>query len=197
MTDLEILAPTWLEYWAVKRTIRRTRVSHTGMRLAHWSGTQRASQVIVCGLAGALAPGLCPGTIAIPDWVGLTDGSSVQCDPTLVEALAAAAQELHFQLDSRPMLTAPTLITGDARLEWYKRGFAAVDMETGLLAGQKLRVATIRVVLDSAEHDISTDWLRAKRALLQPAHWRELGWLSIAAPRYALRAARVLNEYMK
>jgi hypothetical protein len=69
----------------------------------------------------------------------------------------------------------------------------AADMETGLLAGRNLRVATIRVVLDSPEHGISSDWLRPTRALLQPPLWRELFWLSRVAPLYALRAAHVLK----
>jgi hypothetical protein len=69
----------------------------------------------------------------------------------------------------------------------------AADMETGLLVGRNLRVATIRVVLDSPEHGISPDWLRPSRALLQPPLWRELFWLSRVAPLYALRAAHVLK----
>jgi hypothetical protein len=100
---------------------------------------------------------------------------------------------LHFQPDTRPLLTAQSLIVGEDRQHWFQQGFVAADMETGLLAGWNLRVATIRVVLDSPEHGISREWLQPTRALLQSSLWRELFWLSHAAPQYALRAAHVLK----
>jgi hypothetical protein len=125
--------------------------------------------------------------------VGLADGRIMHCDPTLVQALVTAALALHFRPDTGPLLTAQSLIVGSARQDWFQRGFVAADMEVGLLAGRNLRVATIRVVLDSPEHGISPDWLRPSRALLQPSLWREFFWLSRAAPLYALRAAHVLK----
>jgi phosphorylase superfamily protein len=191
--SVEILAPTFLEYWAVRRTLPYARTSRAGVRLARWKGARQGSIVVVCGLAGALAPGLRPGTVLIPDWVGLADGRIVQCDPALVQALVTAACRLRFRPETGPLLTAHSLIVGGDRYDWSQRGFVAADMETGLLAGRNLRVATIRVVLDSPEHGISPDWLRPTRALLQPPLWRELFWLSRVAPQYALRAAHVLK----
>jgi hypothetical protein len=117
----------------------------------------------------------------------------MQCDPALVQALVTAARALRLQSDTRPLLTAPSLIVGRERSDWYQQGFVAADMETGLLAGRNLRVATVRVVLDSPEYGISPDWLRPTRALLQPRLWREMLWLGRMAPRYALRAAQVLK----
>lgn len=193
MRSVEILAPTFLEYWAVRRTLPHARASWAGVRLARWKGARQDSVVVVCGLAGALSSGLRPGTVLIPDWVGLADGGIVHCDPALVQALVTAARTLHFQPDTGPLLTTQSLIVGDDRRDWSQRGFVAADMETGLLAGRNLRVATIRVVLDSPEHGISPDWLRPTRALLQPPLWRELFWLSRVAPQYALRAAHVLK----
>ena len=196
MCSMEILAPTFLEYWAVRRTFRtlpHARTSRAGVRLARWKGARQGSIVVVCGLAGALVPGLRPGTVLIPDRVGLADGRIMYCDPAIVQALVTAARTLQFRPDTGPLLTAQSLIAGGDRHDWSQRGFVAADMETGLLAGQNLRVATIRVVLDSPEHGISPDWLRPTRALLQPQLWRELFWLSRVAPRYALRAAYVLK----
>jgi hypothetical protein len=190
---MEILAPTFLEYWAVRRTLPHACASWAGVRLARWKGVRQGSIVVVCGLAGALAHNLPSGTVLIPDRVGLADGRIMHCDPTLVQALVTAARTLHFRLDTGPLLTAQSLIVGSDRHDWSQRGFVAADMETGLLAGRNLRVATIRVVLDSPEHGISLDWLRPTRALLQPSLWRELFWLSSVAPRYALRAAHVLK----
>jgi hypothetical protein len=190
---VEILAPTFLEHWAVRCTLPHARASWAGVRLARWEGAPHGSIVVVCGLAGALAPGLRPGTVLIPDWVGLADGGIMHCDPALVQALGTAARTLHFRYDTGPLLTAQSLIVGSDRHDWFQRGFVAADMETGLLAGRDLRVATIRVVLDSPEHAISPDWLRPTRALLQPQLWRELFWLSRVASQYALRAAHVLK----
>jgi hypothetical protein len=117
----------------------------------------------------------------------------MSCDPTLVQMLVTAAHTLRFQVETRPLLTARSLVAGSARRRWFERGFVAADMETGLLAERNLRVATVRVVLDSPEQEISPDWLRPARTLWQPSLWRELFWLSRAAPRYALRAAQVLK----
>lgn len=192
-SDVEILAPTFLEYWAVRYMRPHAHVSWTGVQLAHWKGVCQDSRIVVCGLAGALAPGLPPGTVLIPEQVGLADGRIMRCDPALVQALVAAAHTLHFQPDSRPLLTAQTLIVGNERHDWSQRGFVAADMETGLLTGRGLRVATIRVVLDSPEQNISQDWRRPTRAVLQPSLWRELSWLCHVAPRYALRAAHILK----
>jgi hypothetical protein len=197
---MEILAPTLLEYCAVQLallampcTLPHARVSRVGVRLAHWKGARQGSVVVVCGLAGALASGLPPGTVLIPERVGLVDGRSMSCDPVLVQALVTAALTLRFRPDTRPLVTAPSLIVGNERDYWFRQGFVAVDMETGLLMGQNLRVATIRVVLDSPEYGISPDWLRPTRALLQPSLWPELFWLVRVAPQYALRAAHVLK----
>ena len=193
MRSVEILAPTLLEYWAVRRTLPHAHTSWTGVRLARWKGPCLGSTVVVCGLAGALVSYLPTGTVLIPDRVGLADGRIIHCDPTLVQLLMTAALSLHFRPETGPLLTAQSLIVGGDRHDWFQRGFVAADMETGLLAGRNLRVATVRVVLDSPEHGISPDWLRPTRALLQPPLWRELFWLSRAAPRYALRAAHVLK----
>jgi hypothetical protein len=193
MRSVEILAPTFFEYLAVRSMLPRAHVSWAGMRLARWKGACQGSIVVVCGLAGALAPGVRPGTVLIPDRIGLTDGRVVHCDSILVQALVTAARRLHFQPDTRPLLTAQSLNLGDDRHYWSQQVYVAADMESGLLAGRNLRVATIRVVLDSPERGISREWLRPTRALLQPSLWRELFWLSRVAPQYALRAAHVLK----
>jgi hypothetical protein len=193
MELVQILAPTLLEYRAVRRTLADADVRWAGVSLARWKRARDGSIVVVCGLAGALTPGLLPGTVLIPELVGLPDGRTVYCDVELVHALVAAARTLGFEPDTGPLLTAPSLVVGAARQEWAERGFVAADMETGLLAERHLRVATIRVVLDSPDHGISRQWLRPAGALLRPRLWGELFWLCRAAPPYALRAARVLK----
>jgi hypothetical protein len=190
---VHILAPTLVEYWAVRRTLPTAATMWAGVRLARWKGARDGSIVVVCGLAGALVPGLPPGTVLVPEWVGLPDGRTMECDSALVRALVTAAHTLGFPPDTRPLLTAPSLVAGAARQEWAACGFVAADMETGLLVDSNLRLATIRVVLDSPEHGISRDWLRPAHALLRPGLWSELFWLCRVAPPYALRAAGVLK----
>ncbi len=193
MNGLHILAPTWLEYRAARRTLPAAGVTRAGVQLARWHGAREGSSVVVCGLAGALTPSLRPGTILVPAQVGLPDGRVMRCDPALVHALAAAARALGFQPDTGPLLTARSLVVGAARDDWARRGFVAADMETGLLAARNLRVATVRVVLDSPDHGISREWLRPADAALRPALWGELFWLCLVAYPYALRAAAVLK----
>jgi len=197
MSCVYILAPTLLEYWAVRRTLPTAAATWAGVGLARWQGAREGSSVVVCGLGGALPPGLRPGTVLVPELVSLPDGRTMRCDPELVQALVMAARTLGFQPDSGPLLTTPSLVAGAARQEWAERGFVAADMETGLLAGRNLRVATIRVVLDSPEHGISRPWLRPAGALLRPRLWSELFWLCQVALPYALRAARVLKAALE
>ena len=149
--------------------------------------------MVVCGLAGALTSGVRPGTILVPERVGLPDGRVMCCDPALVHALTAAAHALGFQPDTGPLLTARSLVVGAARDDWARRGFVAADMETGLLATRHPRVATVRVVLDSPDQGISREWLRPAQAMLRPKLWGELFWLCRVAYPYALRAATVLK----
>ncbi|HWE61297.1 MAG TPA: hypothetical protein VHB98_06270 [Chloroflexota bacterium] len=193
MQRLHILAPTLLEYWAVRCMLPRARASRAGVRLARWHGAREGTVVVVCGLAGALRSGLRPGTVLVPEQVGLPDGRILRCDAALVATLVAAARAAGFQPETGPLLTAPSLIVGRARRDWARRDFVAADMETGLLAERALRVATIRVVLDSPEHEISPEWLRPTNAVRHPRVWRELFRLCRDAPRYSLRAARVLK----
>lgn len=190
---LEILAPTALEYWAVRCCLPHACISRTGVRLARWKGASEGSAVVVCGLAGTLTPGIPGGTVLIPEWVGLMDGRRMDCDPILVQTLVRAARSLHMRLDTGPLLTASSLVVEQTRQVWSRRGFVAADMETGLLLGQDVRVAAIRVALDGPEQELSSDWLEPLSALLRPHLWREALWLGCMAPRYALRAAHVLQ----
>jgi hypothetical protein len=191
--NIQILAPTLLEYWAVRRAFPMARIIRTGVGLARWDGVARGSILIVCGLAGALAPDVPPGTVLVPEQVGLPDGRVMRCDATLVRALAEAARAFHVQTVTGPLLTARALVVGAERDVWAQRGFVGADMETGLLADCNVRVATVRVVLDTPQRDISGAWQRPAHAMLRPPLWGELFWLCRTAPSYALLAARVLR----
>lgn len=193
MTDVQVLTPTFLERWAVRRRLPRVHPVWTGVRLARWSGARAGSIVVVCGVAGALAPSLRPGCVLVPDWVGRPDGTALRCDAELTRALLEGAAALGYQPETGPLLTAPAIVTGSEREIWARRGYMAADMETGLLAGQGLRVATVRVILDGVRNPISAQWVTPLRGLLRLGMWQELWWLCRAAPAYSLRAAEVLE----
>jgi hypothetical protein len=190
---VHVLAPTLLEYCAARCTMPTATLSWSGVGLARWKGVSPGTAVVVCGLAGALAPDMAPGTVLVPERIGMSDGEVLQCDVAITEALVRGARARGLKTDARPLLTARTLVSGSARRDWAGHGYAATDMETGLLAGRGLRVATVRVVLDGPGHEISPNWLRPMSAMRQPRLWSEMLWLCRYAPYFALRAARVLR----
>lgn len=194
VTGVQVLAPTLLEYGAARWVLPRSTVTWTGMRLSHWKGFEANSPVLLCGLAGALTPDLAPGTVLIPEQVGLPDGQWFRCDPAMVARLRRAAERLGFIPECGPLLTAPGLVTGTERQVWARHGFVAVDMETALPAARGACVATVRVILDTPGRELGSEWQQPAMALLRPALWRQIFWLARTAPRYAHRAARVVKE---
>lgn len=188
----QILAATSLEAWAVRLRLPGVPVVRTGVALRRRPRADGAVAVM-CGLAGALAPDLPPGTVVVPEVVGLADGRRLPCHAGWVAALTSAAQQLGLRTETDPLLTAATLVTGNARAYWAGQGYVAADMETGLLAGNGWQVATVRVILDTPARSIAEEWERPMRAVLQPRLWGELIWLAHSAPRYSLRAARVVG----
>jgi hypothetical protein len=190
---LELMAPSFLEHWALKRKLPHHLSTKAGVALRSWRRSPHVAGVIICGLAGSLVPDLGPGSILVPEIACLEDGSTVDCDSEFRGALVTAAHSMGYSVDARPLLTASTVITGGEREIWSSRAFAAADMETALLANTELRIATVRVILDSPSHPISQEWLNPTVALRHPALWRECGWLAWNAPRFALRAAEVVR----
>lgn len=189
-----VLTATWLEYWAARTVLPRERVEHRGIALSDLDGRRNSGPIILCGLAGALGGDLAEGTVFIPDRVAVAHHDAVECDPDTVQCLLGAAARLHLPACSGSLLTAPDIITGAARLKWARRGFDAVDMETGLLARAGHSLATVRVILDGPSREISDLWLTPRRALSHPSGWRDLLWLAHAAPVYSRRAALVVRE---
>ena len=193
MTRVSILAPTLLEYVAASCVLPRETVSWCGVGLSRRRRWKRDRLYIFCGLAGALAPGVRPGTLLVPERVGLADGQVFDCDRAAVDALRTALAHQGSAVDSRPLLTADRIIVGAVRNAWASRGFAGVDMETGKLAKLGARVATVRAVLDGPEHELSADWQQPLRALRQSETWKELLWLARVAPPYSWSAAHALK----
>ncbi len=147
--------------------------------------------ILSLGLAGGLSRNARPGTVVIPSEVAFGD-ERVRCDPAWSMALATAAQRLGLPLSRAPLLSSTRMITGSGRELRARQGFDAVDMETGLLARHAGRIAAVRVVLDSPEHELSPRWRHPALAALDPRLWGEARWIARHAPVYARRAAMVL-----
>jgi hypothetical protein len=181
---------TRLEARAARRRLRDADVIEVGIAckrgIPRWDGV-----AVVVGLCGAMDR-LTPGTIAIPRSVSMPDGDPLDCDQTMVDRLVAGARSLGLLSETRPMLTSPTLVTGQDRQRWADMGFSTADMEAGLIL-QRGPAAVVRVVLDTPDHELSTDWGHVTPATFSPTRWPELLWLARTAPGAAELAAEVVR----
>lgn len=184
-----VVAATRIEARAVRRLLPDARVVRAGVSLSSLRSPLFGA-VVTCGVAGSLRPDLTTGSVVVPELVLRPDGSELRCDPRLVETLVEGARRLGLEPDRSPMVTTRTLVTGPERQKLADRGCASADMETGLLKVE--RVASVRVVLDTPERELSPVWQRPVHALWHPAAWRELLWLLREGPRCAQLAAAVL-----
>lgn len=170
-------------------------VVEAGIALAHPELVVGKSAIISCGLAGGLHHQHPTGTVVIPYDVLRPDGTTLHCDRLLVENLTAAARAYGVEPIADPIVTTTQIINGDQRRAWSERGYAAVDMETGLLAAP--RVAAVRVVLDTPLRELSEEWLHPARALLNPLLWPEALWLARHGPRCATIAAEIVRDALR
>jgi len=187
---LTILAATGLEAKAVRRAVAGVRVVEGGVALSRLRHAVPDGTVVTCGIAGALRTGLPTGTVVVPDRVLRPDGEWLRCDAALVDAFVDAARQLGMEPERGALATTPALVCGAARAQWARRGCVAADMETGLLHAS--RVAAVRVILDTPDHEISEAWRWPVVAMLLPCLWGQAIWLSREAPRCAARAAAVV-----
>ena len=170
------------------------RVIEAGVALTKMNDALRKAlgdTVISCGLAGGLRHEHPTGTVLIPREVLRPSGEVLRCDPDLCDALTAAARALGLQPLTEALVTTATIVRGDERKAWADRGYAAVDMETGLIDAR--RIAAVRVMLDTPLRELSEEWLTPFRAMIKPRNWPEMFWLAREAPRHARLAARVVR----
>jgi len=166
------------------------RVVRAGVGLTRNQATL-SGLVVSVGLAGGLRPGVEPGTIVVPDEVGLGN-VRYRCDERATAALVRAAHGLGVPLTREPLVTTATMVTGAARARYAARGFCAVDLESGALAASHGRIAVVRAILDTPERELSPRWRNPAMAMLDPRLWSQAMWLLRAAPAFARRAATVL-----
>ncbi|HEY8755962.1 MAG TPA: hypothetical protein VIN65_06395 [Candidatus Dormibacteraeota bacterium] len=191
--DVTVIVAMGVEARPFARLVPQLRLVRAGIGLSTLDRVQLTTRVVLSvGLAGGLTGDLVSGTVVIPAQVAREDGVLVACDPEWSTALERASRRLGYPTSTASLLSADALVTHAGRGLWAARGFAAVDMETAVLAGMVPRVAAVRVVLDTPTQEISPAWERPARAALDPRNWREGAWLARAAPRLSRRAALVV-----
>jgi phosphorylase superfamily protein len=183
-----IVAATRTEANAVRRiAAENVRVVECGIAALHQASFDGLA--ISCGLAGGLRDDLPTGTVLIPARVARTDGTAFDCDAAAIDALTSAAQQGGYRVVHDPLVTSERLVRGEERRILSGRGYAGVDMETGLLKAP--RIACVRVILDTPQREISPAWLRPATALLHPRAWFDLPFLVREGPRCSAIAAAV------
>jgi len=185
-----VACATQTEYRAAQRELSgcEMRIVRTGVG----RGGTFDDTVISVGLCGGLRRGVASGTVLIPHAIERPGGDRIVCDAELATRLRDAARRLGEAPESAPLVTSSSLIRGEARTRMASRGFAGVDMESGLIVAP--RIAVVRVILDTPERELSEAWLRPLSVLVRPGEWDELPWLARTAPRYARLAARIVRN---
>ena len=187
---ITVVAATRLEAQAARKAVGGgAQVVQAGIALSR--GRQYEGAAISCGIAGALRTGLRTGSVLVPRSVLRPDETLLQCDEELTQALARAAEQLGYEPVDAPLLTSARLVHGDERSRWASKGYAGVDMETGLIDAS--RIACVRVVLDTPEREISPAWQRPSSVFVTPAAWRDLPFLAREGPRCAQIAAEIVG----
>ena len=187
---ITVVTATGVETSAARKALPAdVRVVQAGIALAG-SDARIEGIAISCGLAGGLRDDLPTGTVLVPRSVRRPDGTLLQCDEELSLALRRAAEALGYVPVDAPLVTSASLVHGAERAHWAAQGFAAVDMETGLISADA--VACVRVVLDTPQREISPAWERPASVLFQPRAWRDLPFLAREGPRCASIAARII-----
>ncbi|MGH7660056.1 MAG: hypothetical protein ACRENA_03955 [Vulcanimicrobiaceae bacterium] len=183
-----VLTATRLEERTVKRELKsaNARVVRSGVG----RGGSFDEDVISCGLGGGLRRDVPSGTVVIASEIARPTGERVVCDTRFVEALASSAHALGVTPLVAPLVTSSALVRESGRQIWADRGFAAVDMESGLVFAP--RVAAVRVLLDTPERELSEGWLQPWSLLMRPSMWVDLPWLAAEAPRFARLAAKIV-----
>jgi hypothetical protein len=189
------IAATALEARALRRAAPHAHVVECGIAFSRCDPHDLGTTVISCGLAGGLRADLPSGSVVVADRVRRPGGEVFMCDRALVAQLVVAARKLGHETVVAPLLTSATLIRGIERERWAQHGYAAADMESGLIVAP--RIGVIRVILDTPARELSEKWLRPASAFLDPRLWPQAIWLARNAPRCARIAAEIAAAVLR
>jgi len=117
------------------------------------------------------------------------------CDRALVAQLVVAARKLGHETVVAPLLTSATLMPRLERERWAQHGYAAVDMESGLIVAP--RIGVIRVILDTPARELSGEMAAPRERLPRSAPLAAAIWLARNAPRCARIAAEITAAVLR
>ena len=162
---------------------------------------------VVCGCAGALAPGLRPGDVVLADSV--RDADTSECFPTVTSPLSGWQGWMHVPITKGAILTTAAPLGGAAaKRAAAAGGEIAVDMESAAVArvaaARAIPLVVLRVVLDTLDDplpsmdvlDAASGEVRLGAALahfLPPSKWGNALRLS-SRQRVAARALRRISK---
>ena len=168
---------------------------NTGLAIAKALARSRPDAVLTAGFAGGLRPGVKLGTVLFqtPPDTGL--------ERVLIES---GGQRGRIICGDRVASTA-----GEKRRLFAATNADAVEMESGVVmetcAREKIRAATVRVVLDTSEEDLPLDFNELMDAKQQLDYWKlarallrspRKGWSLIRLQKRSARAAEALAEVL-
>jgi hypothetical protein len=184
------IAATPLEARALQRAAPAMHVVECGIACERCDPSALGTTVISYGLAGGLRDDLRTGTVVVADRVRRPNGDELVCDRALVMQLTVAARKLGHEPVVAPLVTTDHVVAGSERKAWAGRGYAAVDMESGLIVAP--RIGVLRVLLDTPQNELSVAWLHPKRAMLNPLLWPQAVWLARNSAPCARVAAAIV-----
>lgn len=152
------------------------RIVECGIAFSRCDPAALGTTVISYGLAGGLRDDAKTGSVIVADRVRRPNGEEFVCDRALLMQLTVAARKLGREPIVAPLVTTDHVVADRERRIWAERGYAAVDMESGLITAP--RVGVLRVVLDTPHNELSAAWLHPKRAMLNPLLWPQAVWLA-------------------
>ncbi len=203
MRDVLIATPMGIERRAVRRSVLSAAVHVTGVGTAraHAAAEKLAAApsapVAIAGFAGGLRADQRPGQVVVATEVRIANGARTGLPIPGAEALAAQLRRGGLDVVAGPIVSSRSPAWGRRRAELAASGALAVDMESAWLAGPLLardphRVAVVRVLVDTPDHEIYSPTLMraalpAYRALSRVAPAIE-AWAAAVGPRRVVLA---------
>ena len=157
--DLLVLAPMAIEARAIRSGAPWSRVEKIGVgprrarAAARAAGRRNERAALIAGVCGALDAGLEPGDVVLASELR-TPERTIPCpDPSI---LAGVLRRGGLRVHIGPIVSSNGVVFGARRRELALAGALAVDMESAWLAEEhgELPLSTLRVVLDTARHEL-------------------------------------------